>query len=139
MVLKSVCINLSTQGQRYRANSLYSTGRPVKVKSNKRLHSSQREDLPLITDSTMQHDYKVPVQNSNLRGNTTRYGCNVGIVKAAHGAVPTLDKQTLPSMNKYKTLYSSDFGSLQRSPVLRQKQRRVGLHLPAINKELHKR
>lgn len=112
----------------------------MKVIGNKnRLHSCKREDLPQIIDSTMHHDYKVPVQNSNLRGNTTRYGCNVGIVKAAHGAVPTLDKQTLPSMSKYKTLYASDFGSLRHSATLKHKQKHVAVSLPAINTEVQKR
>ena len=92
------------------------------------------DDLPLI-DSTMQHDYKVPVQNQNLRGNTTRYGCNVGIVKAARGAIPTLDKQTLPPMNKYKTFYASEFGSSARygcSERHNKNQKKIEIHLPAL-------
>lgn len=91
----------------------------------------EEDDLPLI-DSTMHHDYKVPVQNHNLKGNTTRYGCNVGIVKAAHGAVPTLDKQTLPPMSKYKTLYASDFGSSVRGGESHNKHKNVSIHLPAL-------
>ena len=105
----------------------------------KRFLSPKREedDLPLI-DSTMHHDYKVPVQNFNLKGNTTRYGCNEGIVKAAHGAIPTLDKQTLPPMSKYKTLYASDFGSSvrggagERRKKNANKNKNVSIHLPAL-------
>ena len=91
------------------------------------------DDLPFI-DSTIHHDYKVPVQNHNLKGNTTRYGCNVGIVKAAHGAVPTLDKQTLPPMSKYKTLYASDFGRLSsaRGGERQREHKNVSIHLPAL-------
>ena len=92
-----------------------------------------KRELPNLIDSTMHHDYKVPMQNANLKGNTTRYGCNAGIVKAAHGAVPTLDKQTLPSMSKYKTWYASDFGSLRLPGKNRvQNGKHVSLHLPAI-------
>ena len=84
----------------------------------------------------MHHDYKVPVLNCNLKGNTTRYGCNAGIVKAAHGAVPTLDKQTLPPMSKYKTWYSSDFGRLSSgvrgSERQSKRKNHVTIHLPAL-------
>ena len=96
---------------------------------------NEEDDLPLI-DSTMHHDYKTPVQNHNLKGNTTRYGCNVGIVKAAHGAVPTLDKQTLLPMSKYKTLYASDFGRSTRGGERHSKNvnkhKNVSIHLPAL-------
>ena len=94
---------------------------------------SKREELPPIIDSTMQHDYKVPMQNASLKGNTTRYGCNTGIVKAAHGAVPTLDKQTLPPMSKHKTWYATDFGSLRLSEKHKlRSQKHVCIRLPAI-------
>jgi hypothetical protein len=105
----------------------------------RRLLSLKEEEdgLPLNDiDSTMHHDYKVPVKNRNLKGNTTRYGCNAGKVKAAHGAVPTLDKQTLPPMSKYKTLYANDFGRLSSSarggerPSKRKNH--VSIHLPAL-------
>ena len=106
----------------------------------KRLSPSLKEKegdlhVPLL-DSTMHHDYKVPVLNRNLKGNTTRYGCNAGIVKAAHGAVPTLDKQTLPPMSKYKTWYSSDFGRLSSGARGGERQTKhknhVTIHLPAL-------
>ena len=118
--------------------TFFSTGRPPKV-LNDGSQVSKKEELPPLNDSTMHHDYKVPVQNINLRGNTTRYGCNVGIVKAAHGAVPTLDKQTLPSMSKYKTWYTRDFGSLRHREVQQQHtpKKHDAIHLPAINKEVH--
>ena len=109
------------------------------IRDKNRLRSSKKEDLhiPHIADSTMRHDYRVPVQNTNLMGNTTRYGCNVGIVKAAHGAVPTLDKQTLPSMTKYKTLYASNFGSLRHNMTIKHKPKQVAVNLPAINTQVH--
>ena len=113
---------------------LYIAGRPRKVQRN-RFHASIREDLPPLLDSTMQHDYKVPVLNSNLRGNTTRYGCNVGIVKAAHGAVPTLDKQTLAPMSNHKTWYATDFGRHGERHM--HKNKLVGVRLPAINNQVY--
>lgn len=117
--------------------ALFPAGKPAKVQSGG-IHVSKRKDLPGLIDSTMHHDYKAPVQNINLQGNTTRYGCNVGIVKAAYGAVPTLDKQTLPPMSKNKTWYSSDFGSLRHSDLhKRTPPKELAIHLPAISKEVH--
>ena len=106
------------------------------MKSLKREEDDDLHNIIPLLDSTMHHDYKVPVLNCNLKGNTTRYGCNAGIVKAAHGAVPTLDKQTLPPMSKYKTWYSSDFGRLSSgvrgSERQSKRKNHVTIHLPAL-------
>lgn len=111
---------------------LFAAVSPENAQTKRLPRPKEEDDLPLM-DSTMHHDYKVPVQNHNLKGNTTRYGCNVGIVKAAHGAVPTLDKQTLPPMSKYKTLYASDFGSSARGGGERHnKHKNINIHLPAL-------
>lgn len=114
---------------------LFAAGCPENVRTKRLRHLKEEDDLPLIVDSTMHRDYQVPVQKHSLRGNTTRYGCNLGIVKAAHGAVPTLDKQTLPPMSKYKTLYASDFGrlcSVRGGKRQSKHKNHVSIHLPAL-------
>ena len=59
--------------------------------------------------SSSQIAYRAPRQSSNFRGNTTRYGCSVGIVRAAQGIVPTLAHSKPPLNVSYETWYSSEF------------------------------
>lgn len=56
----------------------------------------------------MRHTYQPPRLSSNLKGNTTRYGCSVDIVKPACGVVPMLHPHPLPAC--YQTWYTNEFG-----------------------------
>ncbi len=87
--------------------------------------------------SSMRHAYQTPRQSRNLKGNTTRYGCSVDIVRPACGVVPTLHTHSLPA--GYQTWYSTEFGGsrgagtmTERPPSLRPKAP-LPVRLPPID------
>ena len=83
--------------------------------------------------SSMQYAYRVPKQSSNLKGNTTRYGCSVGIVRAACGVVPTLANRKPPLSSSYQTWYSSEFTPVSETVNSRVTKSSGEVKLPRID------
>lgn len=104
-----------------------------------RIPAPKREaDLPPI-NTTTNRDYKAPMPNYILNGESHNRSSNVDRVKAAKGALPMLLNQTLPPMSKHKTLYASEFGSSgpreggEKNSDRNAKEPKAGsVHLPAL-------
>lgn len=75
--------------------------------------SSRRASKPSYSlASSMRQAYQMPRQTPHLKGNITRYGCSVGIVKAACGVVPTLHPKSTD--DSYQTWYGTEYGTRTR-------------------------